>query len=98
MSHRKDKHEQQVSCELCGKTMANKKGLTQHIKECHPSTDTAMVELICPYCEKVSKTKEALRLHVRNNHTNPDIICPHCNFTTKFGRCMKLHLVKHSLP
>lgn len=94
-NHRKEQHETAVSCELCGKTCTNIKGLRQHIKERHGTEDTRPEELVCPHCNKSSKTKEALRLHIRNKHTNPDLLCALCTYTTKFSNCMKLHLAKH---
>lgn len=95
--HRKEHHTPAASCEQCGKTCTNVKGLRQHIKECHPTDDISPDELVCPTCGKLAKTKEALRLHIRNQHTNPDLMCPCCPYTTKFRNCLKLHLAKHDM-
>lgn len=94
-NHRKMNHMSEMTCELCGITKANIKLLRQHIKQSHPTEGTTMEDLVCPHCSKLSKTKEALRLHIRNNHSNPDLLCSLCAYTTKFKRCLELHLANH---
>lgn len=96
LQHRKDVHEPSMSCDKCGKVLANKKNLRQHIREVHPSSDTKAEDLICPECGKMMKTTEALRIHRRNSHLKPDLDCPYCPYTTKFKNCMNLHMAKHA--
>ena len=50
-------------CNLCGKKGAHKRPIMIHVE-----THLDLAEQKCPYCEKRSKTREALRVHIKDYH------------------------------
>ena len=50
-------------CNLCGKKGLHKTTMMRHIE-----THLEQAQLNCPHCDKVSRTREALRVHIRDYH------------------------------
>ena len=50
-------------CNFCDKTSAHKRTL-----RCHIETHLSGFEQQCPHCDKKRKTREALRVHIYNDH------------------------------
>ena len=50
-------------CNLCGKKGTHKRSIMIHVE-----THLDLAEQQCPYCEKRSKTREALRVHIKDYH------------------------------
>jgi hypothetical protein len=50
-------------CNICGKQGAYKRAI-----KCHVETHLEGVEKKFPYCEKKTKTTEALRVHIMDYH------------------------------
>ena len=61
----------------CGKQYAHKSHLTRHMKVCKENATVNCVK--CNICYKMFKTKEYLKVHVTNVHSNPGSFqCANC--------------------
>ena len=62
----KDQHSNRWTCSLCGQIAANKLDINRHIESKH----VKLPELYCDICSKPSKTKNSLRMHMKNYHSS----------------------------
>ena len=80
----------QVVCDTCGKSVAGKRRLQEHIQRKHNSIFS------CKHCDQIFKSNEELKAHKLKSH-KPAIkpqMCPHCGKIIKsYG--MKRHILTH---
>ena len=75
-----------VECNYCGKYVANKHILKEHIDAVHKG-----IKLSCPYCKKKIARKNDLRIHINAIHKGIRVDCNICG--AKLYK--KQHLVRH---
>ncbi|XP_067015148.2 zinc finger protein 260 [Anabrus simplex] len=79
-----------VQCAECGIWLKNEKILRIH-KKCHQG------ELYsCPHCDKVSSTRNNLRMHMKRHNDARPHACPLCARAFKTPRDLKTHMVQHT--
>jgi len=62
-------------CSICDGKFGTKIDLQKHIKQVHCAD-----ELVCPNCEQIFDSEDALEEHIADTHSEEknDIACPHC--------------------
>ncbi|PSN50914.1 hypothetical protein C0J52_05366 [Blattella germanica] len=79
-----------VQCSQCGIWLKNEKILRIH-KKCHEGELFA-----CPHCDKVSSTRNNLRMHMKRHSDARPHSCPLCSRAFKTPRDLKTHMVQHT--
>ena len=86
----KDKSLQKVTCELCGKFLANKDDMSRHLRSYHVQEKAHK----CSKCEGFFKSKESLRIHVRDRHEYVLQKCESCDKRFKNLFALKKHVAR----
>ncbi|XP_069683310.1 zinc finger protein 260-like [Periplaneta americana] len=82
--------QQRVQCAQCGIWLKNEKILRIH-RKCHQGELFA-----CPHCDKVSSTRNNLRMHMKRHSNTRPHGCPLCSRAFKTSRDLKTHMVQHT--
>ena len=77
-----------IQCPSCSLEFKTKKGLTVHVKFQHTNSFTIHK---CDFCEKTSKDKKSIRIHMDKDHLGIRHICTECNETFKTKLILKKH-------
>ena len=74
----------------CGKTLASRGSLTDHIKR-----HLGIKDHVCPHCEKAFVAKAELRRHMRVHTGEKPFECKHCRKRFSLQSNMRKHERKH---
>lgn len=77
-------------CEECGKELASKCGLREHLM-----SHTNNYRYQCPHCPRRFKFLARLRVH-EEIHQNVTYVCPECGMQLNTKRTLSMHMAVHS--
>ena len=63
MKNKNDSSKTEWICNICGKKGNDKRSIMTHVE-----THLELAKKQCPFCEKKAKTREALRVHIKDYH------------------------------
>lgn len=93
--HRRNVHDddgpERVQCHLCSKWFSHEKALKIHIRDTH-NTESPHV---CTVCGHQTKSRQALRSHVRMKHEARRFRCEYCEKAFQTPRRLNEHLTVH---
>ncbi len=96
LSHLQER--KQFVCQICEKSYENPGSLSTHKKNAHKGKKSEE-SLICSYCGKMLKNKNALKEHQllhREDQEKFQLQCSECGKWLKNKRCLKSHKMLHS--
>ncbi|KAM7341943.1 uncharacterized protein ACRADG_009536 [Cochliomyia hominivorax] len=84
-----------VTCDICGRRLADKKNLRRHMNSYHPP-DGVKIEFKCPICMNSLASRNSLKMHIKVVHENScESKCTMCEKTFKRPDALKDHMAKH---
>ena len=78
-------------CNVCGKTVKNKRHLRQHML-----THTDERPYACPQCKMRFKSKQTMERHLAIHSGEKPHLCPHCGVRYRRNYELKQHLIVHT--
>ena len=100
----KSRSRKQYNCTECDYKTMWRPGLNKHIMKCHTrksaqsSAQQDSPKLVCTECDKLFKSKDTLRSHMKFFHSSTppvEYTCFHCDYKSKFQHLLKRHLQIH---
>lgn len=79
-------------CTICQMEFSTLGKLKYHIRDEHSK------EYQCPYCLRVIKTENALKLHIEAHSKMKEYYCPKCKFSTKNSSLLQYHMSRYHPP
>ncbi|GAB0096716.1 zinc finger protein 2 homolog [Sergentomyia squamirostris] len=96
----KSSESKKISCELCGKSFSDEKGLKKHRVQVHAlrkkSCGIKKTSLDCTFCRKIFKTKQKLQNHIVTHTGEKNFNCSKCEKAFSLASSLRNHMRIHT--